>query len=61
MADSKLYTNYITYSILGDIVNQHIENEDEIVHHYLEFVNEKKIVLFEVASAPIIIEVESNV
>ena len=50
--------NYIIYSVLGDIVDRHIEDENEIIHHYLEFTNGEKTVLFEVVSEPIIKEVE---
>lgn len=50
--------NYIIYSILGDIVDKHIENENEIIHYYLAFSNEDKIALFEIASEPIIKEVK---
>lgn len=50
--------NYIIYSILGDIVDKHIEDENETIHYYLEFTNGEKIVLFEVMSEPIIREVK---
>ena len=50
--------NYITYSILGDIVNKHIENENETIRHFLEFASEEKIVLFEIVSEPIIKEIK---
>lgn len=50
--------NYIIYSIIGDIVDKHIENENEIIHYYLAFSNGDKIALFEIASEPIIKEVK---
>ena len=50
--------NYITYTLLGDIVNKHIENENEIIHHYLQFSTQEKTALFEIMSEPIIIEVK---
>ena len=51
-------TNYIIYSILGNIVDKHIETENETIHHFLEFTNGEKIVLFEIVSEPIIREVK---
>lgn len=50
--------NYIIYSVLGDIIDKHIENENEVIHHYLEFTNGEKIALFEIMSEPIIKEVK---
>ena len=50
--------NYIIYSILGDIVEKHIEDENEVIHYYLKFTNGEKIALFEIVSEPIIGEVE---
>jgi len=50
--------NYIIYSILGDIIGKHIENENEIIHHYLEITDGEKIVLFEIMSEPIVKKVK---
>lgn len=50
--------NYIIYSVLGDIVNKHIEDENEVIHYYLEFTDGEKIALFEIVSEPIIREVK---
>lgn len=50
--------NYIIYSILGDIIYKHIENENEIIHYYLEFTNGEKAALFEIMSEPIVKEVK---
>ena len=50
--------NYIIYSVLGDVVDKRIENENEVIHYYLAFSNVDKIALFEIASEPIIKEVK---
>jgi len=50
--------NYIVYSILGDVINKHIEDENEIIHYYLEFTNGEKAAFFEIVSEPIVREVK---
>lgn len=50
--------NYIVYSILGDVVEKHIKNKDEIIHYYLAFSNGEKMALFEIASEPIVKEIK---
>ena len=50
--------NYIVYNILGDIIDKCIEDENEVIHYYLEFTNGEKIALFEIVSEPIIRKVK---
>lgn len=44
--------------MLGDIVEKHIENENDTIHYYLAFSNGEKTALFEITSEPIIKEVK---
>ena len=51
--------NYVIYSINGNIVNKHVENENEPIHYFLAFPsNEKELALFEIVSEPKTVKIE---